>query len=287
MRIVKSLSNAERFIASRRQVARVQGRGEEVRLWMYVREAYFFVLTTGQVYQFEDYLTALAPGEPLQASEALRTGGSSLARSSVELLLNVLSEPLAATDRRHVLVLGALLNFIADTGQGEEMEDFFANPQAYRCLAIRYFATQAEAEHWLNTAADLPSPAHILVGDQYWQIMYDRERDTRGMYRDIANEPRVEYFAGRGIPAGAPTFKTRAEAEEWLNGPPAMSEVFVRIAGEYYLASYQKRLKRHTLQHVETALREWEEYKREVERRRAQEAANPSAHGDEEEPDSD
>jgi hypothetical protein len=125
------------------------------------------------------------------------------------------------------------------------------------------------------------SPVHILIGDQYYQFWHIRENNSRGMYRDYVVEPVIEQLTSQGIPPGAPVFPTRAEAEEWLRGPPPASEVFVVIAGEHYFAVYQKRLKRHTLHPVATALKEWEERKRNLQREEAMEATTqPEGEGE-------
>ncbi|MBN1205687.1 MAG: hypothetical protein JXB05_12280 [Myxococcaceae bacterium] len=167
----------------------------------------------------------------------------------------------------------SLLNFIADTGQLDDVEDFFSNQLEYAPVAIAHFTSHEEAEAWLRSVAEPPSPAYILIGGEYHQFWYRREDNTRGMYRDYPIESELETLTARGIPPQRPSFATRAEAEEWLTNNPAKPYAFVSIAGEHYFAVYHRRLKRHSLHHVASALKAWEEHKRAVEREAALEAA--------------
>jgi len=272
VKIYETLAGAARFAASRWQAAMVQGREEEKRLWRYVGESRNFVHMTGQVYRFEDYLKGLEPGEPTKASPAWNAGRGAFSRPAVELLLEVLDETPELEQKQYIRVLIALLDFIADTNQTEDVEEFFTHHHQYAPITVARFTRRDEAEAWLKGVAEPPSPAHILIGDEYYQFWYMREDNTRGMYRDYVIEPIIEALTARGIPPGAPSFHTRAEAEEWLTSHPAIPEAFVVIAGEYYLAVHHKRLRRHTLHHVASALREWAERKRAVELEESMEA---------------
>ncbi|NTX56846.1 hypothetical protein HR086_36685 [Myxococcus sp. CA039A] len=175
-----------------------------------------------------------------------------------------------------MFLLIALLNFIAETGQIEEAEDFFSHHLDLAPVAIAHFTCHEEAEAWLKGSAEPPSPARILIGDEYYQFWYDREDNTRGMYRDYPIEPALEALTARGIPQQRPSFATRAEAEAWLMSHPANPYSFVAIAGEHYFAVHHPRLRRHSLHHVASALSAWEERKKAVEREAALEATAPS-----------
>jgi hypothetical protein len=229
-----------------------------------VSESRNFVHMTGQVYRFEDYLEGLSLGAPSKASAALNAGQNAFSGPAAELLLNVLDEVPEPEQKQHVRVLIALLDFIATTGQTEDVEDFFLHHHQYAPMAVARFTSRDEAEEWLKGIAEPPSPAHILVGDEYHQFWYRREDNTRGMYRDYVIEPTLEALTAKGIPPGVPSFPTRTEAEEWLKSYPANPEAFVVISGEAFLAVHHKRLKCHTLHRVASALRAWEEHKRAV-----------------------
>jgi hypothetical protein len=273
MKTFEALSNAAALIASSRQAAHLQGRKEEENLWFYLRALSNFVHVTGQVYQFEDSLKAVVRSERPRVSARLDRHHGTFAQPAVELLLTALDKIPEPEQKQHVLLLISLLNFIADTGQLDAVEDFFIHQLEYAPVAIAHFTNHEEAEAWLRGTAALPSPAYILIGDEYHQFWYRREDNTRGMYRDYPIESELETLTARGIPPQAPSFATRADAEEWLMNHPANPYAFVSIAGEYYFAVYHRRLQRHSLHHVASALKAWEEHKRAVAREAALEAA--------------
>lgn len=276
MKIYDALSNAAILIASRRQAARLKGLKEEEKLWSYILALSSFVHVTGQVYRFEDSLAGTTPTERPHITERLFAHKGTFAQLAVELLLKVLDETPEPEQRQHVLVLTALLNFIADTGQLDDVKDFFINQLDHAPVAIAHFNSHEEAEAWLNGIAEPPSPARILIGDEYHQFWYMREDNTRGMYRDHPIEPMLEALTTRGTPPQTPSFATRAEAEAWLRSHPAAPYAFVKIAGEHYFAVHHRRLKRHSLHHVASSLNAWEERKRAVELEMAMEAAAQS-----------
>jgi hypothetical protein len=281
MNIHDALANVAILIASRRQAASLMGRNEEEALWRYVRALSDFVHVTGQIYRFEDSFGGAASTERPLVSPRLGEHEGTFAQLAVELLLKSLDETLEPAQKQHVLVLIALLNFIAETGQLDEVEDFFSNQLEYAPVAIVDFTSHEEAEAWLKGVAEPPSPAHLLIGDDYHQFWYRREDNTRGMYRDYAIEPAMEALTARGIPPQLPSFATRVEAEDWLMSHPANPYAFVAIAGEHYFAVHHRRLKRHSLHHVASALNAWEEHKKAVELDTALEAAAQSDGGGE------
>jgi hypothetical protein len=276
VKTLESLANAAAFIASWRQAAHMNGREEEEKVWLYLRALSNFIHVTGQVYQFEDSLKAAALSEPPHISAHLGAHRGTFAWLAEELLLKALDETAEPQQKQHVLLLITLINFIVDTGQSDDAEDFFSHQLEYAPLAIAHFTNHEEADAWLRGVAEPPSPAYILIGDEYHQFWYMREDNTRGMYRDYPIGPELEALTARGMPPEAPSFATRAEAEEWLMNHPANPYAFVLIAGEHYFAVNHRRLNRHSLHHVASALKAWEEHKRAVELEAAQEAATPS-----------
>jgi hypothetical protein len=218
-----------------------------------------FLASTGQVYLFEDYLAGSVPTPRPQVSTAIEARPESTSQRVMALLLRTFDE---TPEKQSVSVLIHLVNFIADTGQLEACEDYIHNRLEYAPLAIAHFSTHAEAEAWLNGLAKPPSPADILIGDEYHLAWYSREDNARGMYRDYVIEPYIEELVAKGIPPTSQSFETRAEAEEWLKDHPATPFDLVSIAGEHYLAVHHKRLKRHTLHPVASSLAEWEKKKR-------------------------
>ncbi len=278
MRIHETLARASRLASSRRQAAELAGREEEQRLWIQVKAYRDFLAATGQVYLFEDYLDVVDPTLRPQVSTAIEARPGSTSRRVMTLLMKAFDE---TPEKHSPRVLIQLVNFIADTGQLEACEDYIHHRLEYAPLAIAHFPTHAEAEAWLNGLAEPPSPADILIGDEYHLAWYSREDSARGMYRDYVIEPYIEEFVAQGIPPTAPSFETRAEAEGWLKVHPATPFDFVSIAGEYHLAVHHKRLKRHTLHPVASSLVEWEEKKRATEREEARNLAAKTEEDDE------
>jgi hypothetical protein len=269
-----SLNGAARFASSRWRAAGLQGKKEEQRLWVQAKAYRDFISATGQVYLFEDYLKQAAPLPRSYLSTALEERrDAAISRRVMELLLKAFDETLEPEQKQSALLLIHQINFIADTGQLDACEDYINNRLDHAPLAIAHFTTRDEAEAWLKGAAEPPSPSFILIGDEYYQAVYDREDNARFIYRDYIIEPYIGELAARGISPTPPSFGTRAEAEAWLKEHPAGPFDFVSIAGEHYFAVHHKRLKRHTLHQVASALTKWEEMKRTAEQEKAQDAA--------------
>ncbi len=264
------------------QAAGLEGRKEEQRLWIQVNAYRDFIMATGQVYLFEDYLAGVAPTSRPHVSTALGARPDTTSQRVMALLLKAFDETPEPEQKQSVSLLIHQVNFIADTGQLEACEDYIHNRLDYAPLAIAHFTTREEAEAWLMGPAEPPSPADILIGDEYYTAVYSREDNVRFMSRDYVIEPYIEELAAEGIPPTAPAFETRAEAEECLKSHPASPFDFVSIAGEHYLAVHHKRLNRHTLHPVASTLTQWEEQKRVVEREEARYAAMNTEGEDEE-----
>lgn len=273
MSIYDSLTSASRFASSRWRATQPEGRDEEGRIWRHANEYRDFIYETGQVYVFEDYLKGIAPQPRPHVSTVLNARQDAvISQRLMELLLRDFDETSEPEQKQSASVLIHLINFIADTGQLDACEDYINNRLDYAPVAIAHFTTRDEAEAWMKGPAEPPSPANILIGDEYYQSVYDRENNTRGMYRNHIIEPYIGELAARGIPPTTPSFGTRAEAEAWLKDHPASPFEFVSIAGQHYLAVHHKRLKRHTLHPVASALTQWEEMKRAAEREKVQDA---------------
>jgi hypothetical protein len=262
VRIHEVLARASQFTVPRWRAARDEGREEEMRLWHYVDEHISFINGTGQAYQFEDYLEGIAPSPRPYVSAALGASGDATSVKAMDLILKALDETAEPEQKQLALILIGLLDFMADTEQVDDFEDYFKNRLEYAPLAIASFTTRDEARAWLDGLAEPPSPARILIGDEYHQLWCSREDGTRDISRDYILEPYLEALTARGLPPTMPSFDTRLQAEEWLTNHPATPFAFVSIAGEHYLAVRHKRLTRYTFHHVASTLKEWEEEKK-------------------------
>lgn len=265
MKIFEPLAKAGLFAGTQWRSALSAGRTDESELWRYLNEQFTFIHQLGQVYQFEDYLQTLPSTPSPYVSAAMDSRQEATSQQALRLALKSWEKAPEPEQRQHALVLINLANFLADTGQTADCEDFFIHRLDYAPLAITSFATLEEAQAWMKGLAEPPSPCRILVGDTYYLAWYSREDGARNLYRDFTIEPYIEELTARGIPASTPSFKTREEAEAWLTNHPSSPFDFVSIAGEYYLAVHHKRLKRHTLHPVALSLRQWVEEKKALE----------------------
>jgi hypothetical protein len=262
MTIEVLVSRASLFSGRRWRAASEEGREEEAWLWSRLQDLLSLALGTGQFYRFEAYLEGVAPDARPVMSPLLEAREDSISSRILELLQRTWDEMPEPRPRRSVRVLASLVNFIADTGQFEDGEDYMKNRLEHAPLAVARFATRGEAEAWLKGLAEPPSPSYILIGDEYHEAWCPREKGTRELFRVHAIEPYIEGFTARGIPPGVPSFESRGEAEAWLASHPVNPFGFVSVAGERHFAVHHKRLKLHTLHHVATALGVWEEEKK-------------------------
>lgn len=266
MKIFEPLSRAGSFAGAQWRSALSAGRTAESELWRYLNEQYTFIHQLGQAYQFEDYLQTLPSTPSPYVSAAVDSLQEAPSRRALRLALTVLEEAPVSEHAQDARVLINLCNFLADTGQTADFEDFFTHPLDYAPLAIASFTTLEAAETWLKGATNPPSPCRVLVGDEYYLAWYSREDGARNLTRDFTIEPYIAELVARGIPATTPSFQSREEARAWLADHPASPFGFVALGGEYHLAVHHKRLKRHTLHPVALSLNQWEAEKRAADR---------------------
>ncbi len=262
MTIFELLSKAETLVANRWRATR---RGEDKGLYRLLQEANFYIWRTGQVYRFEDYLGRAAAAR--HAAEATAWSGEYSERltQAREILSRIRDSQQTPSDQRLVQVAIDELDFIRSTGQQDDFYDylktFYGNPPP----VIARFDTRQEAEAWLNNLAEPPSNAYVLVGDEYLELFYFRDRAVRGFEREYTLERFIEAVTKRGLPPPAAAFATRAEAEAWwANHPAPPISVFVQIAGEHYLAIHHRKIAHRTL-HPISILKGWEEEKKRIE----------------------
>jgi hypothetical protein len=137
------------------------------------------------------------------------------------------------------VALNAML-FITSTGQRYAFTDFLEDLESNAPpTVVAAFNTRAEATDWLNNHPAPPDSALVLIADQYHLLLYLRETN----HRHLSPLPVLEYHLGRlrraGLPEAVAAFKTREEAEAWLerqSAPPR--QAVVTIAGEPFLAVF-------------------------------------------------
>ena len=254
MTISKLLSASEALVVDQWQKLQPPGDSKAYRL---LKEAGFFIWRTGQLYRFEDYLARPSADRAVDVRTSWR-GENDEEVSEAWRTLSLIGDALRSEEKKKLIqVARAQLEFIVSTGQCEEFHDylktFYRNPPP----VIARFDTRDEAETWLRNLPEPPSSAYILVGNEYLEVFYSRERGVRALRRDYALERFIEAVTSRGLPAPAASFDTHAEAAVWWKSHPAPPlSVFVRIAGEHQLAVYHKKIDYRSL-HPISILEDW------------------------------
>ena len=267
MTISELLTASEALVADQWQKLQPPGDSRTYRL---LKEAGFFIWRTGQLYRFEDYLARSLADRAVDVRTSWRGENGEEASEAWQTLSRIRDTLRSAEKKKLIQVAMDQLEFIASTGQCEEFHDylktFYRNPPPI----IARFDTRDEAEAWLRNLPEPPSSAYVLVGNDYLEVFYSRERGVRALRRDYALERFIEAITSRGLPAPAASFDTHAEAAAWWKSHPAPSlSVFVRIAGEHHLAVYHKKIDDRSL-HPLSILEDW---RREQERIAEQEKA--------------
>ncbi len=134
--------------------------------------------------------------------------------------------------------------YISRTGQSYDFEDYRKSlGDNSPPLVVAAFRTREEAEAWLKNRRNAPYQGNVLVGGEYHYAMYDRERDRHYLAPIPVLEYYLEDMISDGLPAPVARFDTREEAESWLHSQPEPPrQVFITVAGEYFLAAYHYRV---------------------------------------------
>jgi hypothetical protein len=147
------------------------------------------------------------------------------------------------------------LSFIFHTGQSYAFEDYRKSLDANAPpLVMATFQTREEAKEWLANHPSPPNHAKVLIAGEYHHVIYFRDGNIRG----LPPTPFLEYYLGEmiedGLPPPVATFHTHEEATTWLHSQPEPPrQVFIQIAGEYYLAVYHYRVNQRALYPISLA----------------------------------
>jgi hypothetical protein len=157
-----------------------------------------------------------------------------------ELLGRLYEETPSPEEKARLLVAMDALRFISATGQSYDFADYRKSlDDKSPPLVVAAFKTRAEAEHWLRSHPSPPHHANVLIEGRYHHVVYSREDNRRYLPPTPIIEFYLEEMMGGGLPTPVASFNTRKEADAWLESqlePPR--QIFITIAGEYYLAVY-------------------------------------------------
>ena len=147
--------------------------------------------------------------------------------------------------------------FMAATGQDYDFEDYRKSLDANAPpLVIATFSTREEAEAWLQNHPNPPRSANVLAAGEYYRVVYSRKTNLRRLLSVPTLEYYLEEMTRDGLPGPVASFNTREEADVWLNTQPEPPrQVFITIAGEYFLAVYHYRVNLRALYPVSRAVK--------------------------------
>lgn len=171
-------------------------------------------------------------------------------------LLGRLGEEAQSPEDKERLVLAFdAIRFISNLGQSYNFEkycDYIASNGPP--LVIASFNTREEAEAWLKNHPDPPHHANVLIAGEYFLTALIPEHNHRALLHDPALEYYLEEMIHGGLPPPVATFATYEEATTWLHSQPEPPrQVFITIAGEYYLAVYHYKVNRRALYPISMA----------------------------------
>ena len=226
---------------------------EQARILGLARDALLYVSATGQQYRFEDFRKSFESGAP--PSEGAMPVPGRLAElgkrsSRAEAFFTKLrDETDSAEEREQLQVILDTLHFISSTGQhgafGEYLEHVEAGAPPY---VIASFETREEAEAWLGNHPSPPVSANVLIANDYHDVLYDRETNSRRLPRNRDLEYYLAELKREEPPVAAASFASRKEAEAWLKAQSEPARwAWVSIAGEMYLAAYHPNIGHRTL----------------------------------------
>jgi len=217
---------------------------EQARILGLARDALLFVSATGQRYRFEDFRKNLQAGAHPSAGASPAPGRlaeleARLSRTEA-FFTKLRDETDSAGEREQLQVILDTLRFISSTGQykafGEYLEHVEAGAAPY---VIASFETREEAESWLRKHPSPPASANVLIANDYHDVLYDRETNSRRLPRNRDLEYYLAELKREEPPVAAASFSSLEEAQAWLKAQPALARwTWISIAGDLYLAAY-------------------------------------------------
>lgn len=180
----------------------------------------------------------------------------------VELLLRTQAllgksreETASAEEKERLLVAIHALSFIMKTGRTRGLEEYLKDCAVKGPpLVIAAFNTREEAEGWMKNHPDPPHHANILIAGEYFLTAYAPDINLRAVVHDPVLEFYLEEMIHQGVPAPVAELSTLEEAIAWLHGQPEpLRQVFITVAGEYYLAVYHYKVNLRALYPISMA----------------------------------
>jgi hypothetical protein len=171
-------------------------------------------------------------------------------------LLGQLGDEAASAEHKERLVVAAdALSFIMKIGQAHGLEAYLEDCAVQGPpLVLMAFNTLGEAEFWMNNHPDPPHHANVLIAGEYFLTVYDPSTGHRAVLHDPVLAYYLEEMIHEGLPAPVAAFHTYEEATRWLySQPEPPRQVFITVAGEYFLAVYHYKVRLRALYPISMA----------------------------------
>jgi hypothetical protein len=173
-----------------------------------------------------------------------------------QFLLGKSSEKASSADEKErFLVAIDAIDYLMKIGQAHGLEEYRKDCAVNGPpLVIAAFNTRGEAETWMKNHPAPPHHANILIAGKYFFTVYAPDINHRAILQNSTLEFYLEEMIHGGLPAPVATFTTYEEADVWLHSQPEPPrQVFVTIAGEYYLAVYHYKVNLRALYPISMA----------------------------------
>jgi hypothetical protein len=161
-----------------------------------------------------------------------------LINDAVDLLGRLHENTLSQEERVLLLVSSEALRFIWDTGQTRAFTEYRKTLSVDSPPHIvAAFASQEDAEVWLNNHPQPPDMAYVLIGDRYHVVADFSESHRRALLPYPSLERYLDSLLKEGLPPAVATFQSREEAASWWNSQVhSAAQAIIQIGNEPYLA---------------------------------------------------
>jgi hypothetical protein len=174
---------------------------------------------------------------------------------TMEVLGRHHEETASAEEKERFSLALEALTFIFALGQTYGFEEYRQDRAANGPpVVLATFDTRKEAEAWMQNHPEPPHHANILIAGEYFLTAYAPDINHRAILHDPAFKYYLKEMIQDGLPAPVATFNALEEANTWLQSQPEPPrQVFVTVAGEYYLAVYHYMVKLRALYPISMA----------------------------------
>jgi hypothetical protein len=220
---------------------------EQARLLALARDALDFIFATGQRYGFEDFFKRPDSHHLPHRGDASEL--SALMDGTKRFFEKLRNEPESPEEAAQSQAILDAIRYIESTGQQGAFAAFQEHVEANAPpFVVASFDTREEAEAWLESHPHPPDPAHVLIANEYHDVVHERETNLRRLPRNRALESYLSELKQKERPVAVASFETREEADAWLRAQAEPARrAWVRVGGELHLAVYHPNIHHRAL----------------------------------------